>query len=234
MRLAVRRLLAVLALFLTVPGALPSNPAAAETIQLKKHAGGGYLIPGRINDAVTVTFVLDTGASDVSIPENVARDLEQAGFVEQPAGAFLMLRRDVWENLGGFDEQFYPVWFEDVDFCRRALDAGYQIQYEPAAVAFHEGGHSVGLLPNGRKALYWCVSLLKYAGKHFTPGQFRGICAGVVLSSVPRMFAGMIAERSFSPLSVYFKIMRFAGACLLSPRHVKSGPVGTAHVRKIS
>jgi len=164
----------------------------------------------------------------------LARDLEQAGFVEQPAGAFLMLRRDVWENLGGFDEQFYPVWFEDVDFCRRALDAGYQIQYEPAAVAFHEGGHSVGLLPNGRKALYWCVSLLKYAGKHFTPGQFRGICAGVVLSSVPRMFAGMIAERSFSPLSVYFKIMRFAGACLLSPRHVKSGPVGTAHVRKIS
>ena len=76
MRRAVRHLLAVLALFLTVPGALPSNPAAAETIQLKKHAGGGYLIPGRINDAVTVTFVLDTGASDVSIPENVARELE--------------------------------------------------------------------------------------------------------------------------------------------------------------
>ena len=72
-----RRLLAVLALFLTVPGALPSNPAAAETIQLKKHAGGGYPIPGRINDAVTVTFVLDTGASDVSIPDEVARELER-------------------------------------------------------------------------------------------------------------------------------------------------------------
>ena len=78
-----RRLLAVLALFLTVPGALPSNPAAAETIQLKKHAGGGYLIPGRINDAVTVTFVLDTGASDVSIPDEVARELEQAGKLDR-------------------------------------------------------------------------------------------------------------------------------------------------------
>ena len=83
MRRAVRRLLAVLALFLTVPGALPSNPAAAETIQLKKHAGGGYLIPGRINDAVAVTFVLDTGASDVSIPDEVARELEQAGKLDR-------------------------------------------------------------------------------------------------------------------------------------------------------
>jgi clan AA aspartic protease (TIGR02281 family) len=79
MRRAVRRLPAVLALFLTVLGALLPLPAAADTIQLKKHAGGGYLIPGRVNDAVTVTFVLDTGASDVSIPENVARELEQAG-----------------------------------------------------------------------------------------------------------------------------------------------------------
>src|SRR5262249_34250098 len=39
--------------------------------------------------------------------------------VEQPAGAFLMFRREVWEDLGGLDEQFYPVWFEDVDFCKR-------------------------------------------------------------------------------------------------------------------
>ena len=30
-------------------------------------------------------------------------------------------------SLGGFDESFHPVWFEDVDFCRRAVDAGYRI-----------------------------------------------------------------------------------------------------------
>src|SRR6185369_6856978 len=90
MRRAVGRLPAVFALFLTVLGALLPHPAAAETIQLKKHAGGGYLIPGRINDADTVTFVLDTGASDVSIPENVARDLEQAGKLDR--GDFLGTR----------------------------------------------------------------------------------------------------------------------------------------------
>jgi GT2 family glycosyltransferase len=53
------------------------------------------------------------------------------GLVEQPAGAFLMTRRDVWDQLGGFDQDFHPVWFEDVDFCRRAAEAGYRIQYVP-------------------------------------------------------------------------------------------------------
>ena len=60
------------------------------------------------------------------------RDLINPALVEQPAGAFLMVRQDVWKKLGGFDEQFYPVWFEDVDFCRRAVDAGYQIAYVPS------------------------------------------------------------------------------------------------------
>jgi N-acetylglucosaminyl-diphospho-decaprenol L-rhamnosyltransferase len=148
------------------------------------------------------------------------RDLNQAGEAEQPAGAFLMFRRDVWGKLGGFDEQFYPVWFEDVDFCRRALDAGYRIRYEPVAAASHEGGHSVGRIPAGWRTLYWCVSLLRYAGKHFRPWAFRGICAAVVLSSVPRMAAGMISERSLSPLDGYLKTMRFAGVGLLLPGHI--------------
>lgn len=62
--------------------ALLTQPAAAETIRLEKHAGGGYLIAGRINDAVTVRFVLDTGASDVLIPEDVATALQRAGKLE--------------------------------------------------------------------------------------------------------------------------------------------------------
>ena len=79
------------------------------------------------------------------------RDLEQAGPVEQPAGAFLMIRRDVWENLGGFDEDFQPVWFEDVDFCRRAVESGYRIEYVPRVRAQHDGGHSVRKLSAIRK-----------------------------------------------------------------------------------
>jgi hypothetical protein len=149
------------------------------------------------------------------------RNLDQAGPAEQPAGAFLMVRRDVWEKLGGLDERFYPVWFEDVDFCRRALDGGYRIEYVPTVSASHLGGHSVSRVPAERRAVYWCVSLLRYSGKYFHPIAFRGICLGVALSSIPRMAVGMSAERSFSPLVAYLRIMRYAGACMLSPANVR-------------
>ncbi len=152
-------------------------------------------------------------------------DYGQPALVEQPAGAFLMVRRDVWKKLGGFDEQFYPVWFEDVDFCRRAADAGYQIAYVPSVTARHEGGHSVGTIPEGRRATYWCVSLLRYGAKHFPPGAFRWICAAVALSSIPRMVVGVIAGRTLSSAGTYLKIMRFAGRCLVTPKHVRNSAV---------
>jgi GT2 family glycosyltransferase len=153
------------------------------------------------------------------------RDLDQPGPVDQPAGAFLMFRQEVWQKLGGFDEQFYPVWFEDVDFCRRAADAGYQIAYIPSVTARHQGGHSVSRISAQRRASYWCVSLLTYAVKHFRPWAFRGICAAVVLGSVPRMVAEMISERTLSSVVTYCNIMRFAGRCLVSPGHVTKSAV---------
>jgi GT2 family glycosyltransferase len=150
---------------------------------------------------------------------------DQPAMVEQPAGAFLMVRRDVWKKLDGFDEQFYPVWFEDVDFCRRAVNAGYQIAYVPSVTARHEGGQSVGKIPEGRRATYWCVSLLRYGAKHFPPGAFRWICAAVALSSVPRMVVGTIASRTRSTVGIYLKIMQFAAHCLVNPKHVTNASI---------
>ena len=145
------------------------------------------------------------------------RDLRQPGPVEQPAGAFLMTRRDVWESLHGFDESFHPVWFEDVDYCKRASSSGYQIQYVPSVQASHVGGHSVGRLTPASRAIHWCVSLTRYAAKHFHSAGYRAVCLAVVLSSVPRMVARMIQDRSLQSVATYRKIVLFAGLCLVSP-----------------
>lgn len=146
------------------------------------------------------------------------RSLDEPGEVEQPAGAFLMFRRDIWTSLNGLDEGFYPVWFEDVDFCRRAVDAGFHIQYLPQVVASHAGGHSIARVPAGCRAVYWCVSLIRYASKHFHELSYRAVCAAVLFSSFPRAVAGMILEWSLAPLSAYSKIVRFAGLCLVTTR----------------
>jgi GT2 family glycosyltransferase len=146
------------------------------------------------------------------------RDLNSAGPVEQPAGAFLMFRRDVWERLGGFDEDFFPVWFEDVDFCRRAAAAGYRIEYVPSVAGEHRGGHSVRQLSEAHRSAYWCDSLLTYAFKHFRLLGYQAVCLSVVLTSVPRMVAGIIRDRNLSPVGSCTRIIRFAGRRLVFPR----------------
>jgi N-acetylglucosaminyl-diphospho-decaprenol L-rhamnosyltransferase len=144
--------------------------------------------------------------------------------VEQPAGAFLMIRRAVWEELGGFDEGFYPLWFEEVDFCRRAADRGYRMHYEPEAVAKHTGGHSLGALALGARRFYWYRSLLKYSAKHFGSRGFRAVCLAVAAGSVLRGIAESVLTRRFSPIAVYGKVVRLAahsfvfGAVVTGPR----------------
>lgn len=144
------------------------------------------------------------------------RDLTLGGPVEQPAGAFLMARRDAWDRLGGFDQDFHPVWFEDVDFCLRAAEAGYQIQYVPQVQAEHRGGHSVRKLPAARREVYWYDSLLTYGAKHFRPWPYRGICLVAVLSTVPRAIAGIFREQDLNPVVSCVQIMRLAVRRLVS------------------
>ena len=143
------------------------------------------------------------------------RDLNLEGPVEQPAGAFLMMRRDVWEHLGGFDESFHPVWFEDVDLCQRATVAGYRVEYVPRVRAEHLGGHSVRKLSSSSMEVYWYDSLLRYGAKHFRPWPYRGVCLAAVLSTVPRTIAGMFREQSLNPVVSCVQIMRLAVKRLL-------------------
>jgi N-acetylglucosaminyl-diphospho-decaprenol L-rhamnosyltransferase len=145
-------------------------------------------------------------------------DLTKSAEVEQPPGAFLMFRREVWQRLGGFDTQFHPLWFEDVDFLKRARSLGLKTQYVPDVIARHRGGHSIAGMDWRCREVCWYASLLRYASKHFRPYAYRGVSAAVVLGSLFRAIIGMIRRRSLRPLQVYAKIARIAGLCLISGR----------------
>jgi N-acetylglucosaminyl-diphospho-decaprenol L-rhamnosyltransferase len=150
-------------------------------------------------------------------------DPEQPAEVEQPAGAFLMFHRDAWERLEGFDEQFHPLWFEDVDFCKRAKDLGVRVRYVPEVVAVHLGGHSVAGLTSGCRELYWYASLLRYASKHFRSIGYRGVSGAVALGSVLRALAGVFQLRSLKPIAVHARVVRLALLCMFSGRVRKPG-----------
>jgi GT2 family glycosyltransferase len=142
------------------------------------------------------------------------RDSSSRSMVEQPAGAFFMVRRAVWQELGGFDEGFFPLWFEDVDFCGRIRDRGFGLYYVPEAVAKHTGGHSLPQLPLEMRLIYWYRSLLRYSAKHFHPFAFRAVCLAVVMGSFLRGIAASAVHRSFKPMGAYGRVASLAGRSL--------------------
>jgi GT2 family glycosyltransferase len=59
------------------------------------------------------------------------------GQVEYVTGAMFGITRRAWETVGEFDEGFFPAYFEEVDYCFRASQAGLAIGYVPEATAVH-------------------------------------------------------------------------------------------------
>lgn len=145
------------------------------------------------------------------------KDPMAATFVDQPAGAFFMFRRSAWEEIGGFDERFWPVWFEDVDFCARMRAAGHLVRYEPGARAVHRGGHSVGAIPLEIREKYWYGSLLKYAAKHYHPVAFGLVCLSVAAGAAGRAVLGF-PRGGLRVFGVYSSVIRLALGSMLGFR----------------
>jgi GT2 family glycosyltransferase len=68
-------------------------------------------------------------------------ELDRPVAVDWVSGACMILRRRVLEDVGLLDERFF-MYFEDVDFCRRARAAGWLICYLPAVEVLHHSGGS--------------------------------------------------------------------------------------------
>jgi GT2 family glycosyltransferase len=66
---------------------------------------------------------------------------DERGDVPSVVGACMAIRRVAFDELGGFDEQFW-LYGEETEFCRRARDAGWRVQLVAGAVAVHAGGAS--------------------------------------------------------------------------------------------
>lgn len=141
-------------------------------------------------------------------------DYRRRSAVEQPAGAFLMVRRAVWEELGGLDEAYWPLWFEDVDLCRRAADRGYLWYFVPEAVGKHTGAHSISRIKVEMRLLYWYGNLLRYAARHFSALGFRAVSLAVTTGLVLRFTAELAFFRNPN-MAGYGKAVRFASRCAL-------------------
>jgi len=87
--------------------------------------------------------------------------------VNQVMGACFMVRKKVFTDIGLLDDKYF-IWFEEVDFCRRAQKAGWTTYFTPEAQVFHEKGASFNQLLSPKKQIWFNNSVLRYFKKHGT------------------------------------------------------------------
>jgi N-acetylglucosaminyl-diphospho-decaprenol L-rhamnosyltransferase len=89
--------------------------------------------------------------------------------VDWLVGACLLVRREAYEQVGGLDEGFF-MYSEELDWCKRIKDAGWQVIYLPTAtVIHHEGKSSEQVVP--ARHIHFQSSKVRYFRKHHGPFQ---------------------------------------------------------------
>ena len=103
--------------------------------------------------------LLSRGLSSADMPQPIAAQVRRFDWV---SGACFAIRREVIEQIGGFDEGYF-LYFEETDFCLRAQRAGWTCWQVPQAVVVHFEGASTGInIPAKRRPAYWYASRRRF------------------------------------------------------------------------
>lgn len=103
-------------------------------------------------------------------------------------GAAMVVRADVWRELGGFDEQYF-MFFEDVDLGWRLNLAGYRFTYEPRSVVFHRHHGSMGEVRSFRERYLLERNALFTLHKNLGEERLHRVMASAIALSISRSMA---------------------------------------------
>lgn len=120
-------------------------------------------------------------------------DENEVSEVDALSGSFMMIRRDVFDEIGGFDEDYF-LYAEDIDFCRRARLSGRRNFYVPSSVVTHKKRVSAKSNPV-RSAYEFYNTMWTFHRKHYyrtTPAPVNAaiyVAVAVLKFVVPRVAA---------------------------------------------
>lgn len=118
------------------------------------------------------------------------------------SGSCMLIRRDVIDQIGYLDEQFF-AYQEDTDFCLRARQAGWKVYYYPNSKIIHYGGQGGSRVEPYRSIIEWHRSYWRLYNKHLAKDYF------FLFNWLYYSF--MLAKLGFSLLINFFKRERYAG-----------------------
>jgi len=152
-------------------------------------------------------------------------DLPQYSYLKEVdycSGACLLVKKELWKKLGGFDQRYIPAYYEDTDLCFAARQKGYKVIYQPEARVIHWEGLSAGTdIDKGYKR-YQQTNLNKFRGKwqevlckdHFKgpddlyPARERGFEKRVLVADhyVPTFDMDSGSLRMFSLIKIFMEL----------------------------
>jgi N-acetylglucosaminyl-diphospho-decaprenol L-rhamnosyltransferase len=113
-------------------------------------------------------------------------DHSESRYVDQVMGAFMFIRKEVFNKIGYFDERFF-VYFEELDFSERLAEAGGKSYFNADIKTIHT---SYGTTKNVKSYAYFLnlKSRLKYSKKHFNkPGHILVFISTLFFEPVSRV-----------------------------------------------
>lgn len=116
------------------------------------------LFPFLLNRYLAKDFVYDHPLTPSLVKEGGVIE------VDQVMGAFFCVKKELFDKIGLLDEGYF-IWFEEVDFCRRAKQTGYKVVYWPGTSVVHYGGQSFAQQMTLRKQLWFFKSAWRYFTK---------------------------------------------------------------------
>ena len=95
---------------------------------------------------------------------------DEAGAVDAVNGAFMLCRREAVAEVGLLDEGYW-LYMEDLDWCHRFWDAGWEVFYEPAGVALHVKGASSGARRRPKQEIAFHRGMGRFYRRFEAPGH---------------------------------------------------------------
>lgn len=152
---------------------------------------GPLMVDGKENNLPTINTFITFGRAIVAysfvnklFPKNIVskkfwmleKDRTKLSKVDVISGACMLIKKDLFEKIGGFDERFF-MYFEEQDLCLRIVKEGYKVIFNPRGVISHKVGASL----SDKKVIkiYFQKSRFLYFKKHL--GIFPALFAEFIL-----------------------------------------------------
>ncbi|MBI3282584.1 glycosyltransferase family 2 protein [Candidatus Curtissbacteria bacterium] len=100
----------------------------------------------------------------IGVDEVDVGQLDRRAEIDLATGACMIVKREVFEKIGAFDEKYF-LYLEDMDFCVRARRANFKIVYAPKAILWHKNAGAIGS-GSALQDYYFTRNRLRFAAKY--------------------------------------------------------------------